>query len=1038
MIFFTLYRVKPVLVWVFVLFNFSAMANESAAQDLMDFNRDIRPILSDKCFYCHGPDRNKREAGLRLDVEDEAKDDVIIENDAESSELFLRIISDDEDEMMPPPASKKVLTDVEKEKIKKWINQGARYSKHWSFEPIVKASIPNIKPEGEFKIANPIDAFIVDKLKSKRFRQSPRASKEVWIRRVTFDLTGLPPTLDEIDEFVGDESAAAFEKVVDRLLESDAFGQRMAADWLDAARYSDTYGYQVDRDRFVWPWRDWVIRAFNENKPYDQFLTEQLAGDLLDNPSRDQILATTFNRLHPQKVEGGSVEEEFRIEYVADRAQTASTAMLGLTMECARCHDHKFDPISQKEYFELTAFFDNIDEAGLYSFFTNSVPTPTLNLPTEKQSLDLERLSKNVTEHEESVQTFWNSKTKQMDAKFEDWRKTGAPFENPKPVLHLSFEDFSNKQSEGNRSVAGKIGKAIELSGDHAYTTKVGNFGRHEPFSVSLWLNTPDSKKRAVVFHRSRAWTDAASRGYELLFEDGKLSFALIHFWPGNAIRVLSKDAVPINQWVHVAITYDGCSREEGLRIFVDGKAVKTKTSRDHLSRTIRGGGNDNITIGERFRDRGFTGGMVDEFKVFDRQLSEIEVLCDFSPEVKTDLESKNKLTSLQMRELFLSTQTPPEFKQLLKELKAVRNRYFDLQDRIPEIMVMNELPRQRPTYVLERGIYDAPKEPVGPATPSALPPMNSALPRNRLGLAKWMTSPNNPLPARVAVNRYWQVMFGNGLVTTPEDFGSQGKSPTHPELLDFLAAGFIESGWDIKKLLKKIAMSHTYQQSSDMPNPKDPENLYLSFSPRFRLSAEMLRDNALFVSGLLVDKIGGPPVRPYELTESFKPVKADSGEGLYRRSLYTYWKRTGPAPAMMALDAAKRDVCQVRRERTSGPLQAFVLQNSPQIVEAARALSERVIEFEGNQQSGTIKTKSFVDLFRMLTSRQPNSKEIQILRDLFEAQMDYFADNEQANKQFLGVGQKPIDEKIPPHQLAAFTVVAITVLNFDHSVIRR
>ena len=457
------------------------------------------------------------------------------------------------------------------------------------------------------------------RLESAKLEPAPPAARHRLLRRLTFDLTGLPPTLQEIDEFLADKSPAAYERAVDRLLKSERFGERMAAMWLDAARYSDTFGYQVDRDRFVWPWRDWVIRAFNNNLPYDQFLTEQLAGDLLPGCSDDQVLATTFNRLHPQKVEGGSTEEEFRVEYVSDRTQTIGTAFLGLTLECCRCHDHKYDPLSQKEYYQLSAFLDKIDESGLYSYFTQSVPTPTLLMADEATNDKLAALERQIAAAESQLQ----QTARQRREAFAAWLADPAKPELPGRVAHL---DFENQGDGANRGVPGRFGKAVRLSGDDGIGLKVGNFPRYAPFSVSLWINTPDVKERAVVFHRSRAWTDAGSRGYQLLLEEGRLSASLIHFWPGNAIRVKTKAAAPVGKWLHVAVTYDGSSRAGGLRIFVDGAEAETDTVRDNLYKQITGGGGDNITIGERFRDRGFTNGLVDEFQVFDRQLTALEV----------------------------------------------------------------------------------------------------------------------------------------------------------------------------------------------------------------------------------------------------------------------------------------------------------------------------------------------------------------------------------------------------------------------------
>ena len=1019
------------------------------------FNRDIRPILSENCFHCHGPDENAREAGLRLDTQADAHEYAISPGEPADSEVVFRITSDDPDLVMPPADSERSLAAEQIELLTRWIDQGARYQSHWSFVPPIRPSVPTAKGPSRVVPVQPIDRFVRQQLddfnreRGHAFQPAAETDRETLIRRVTFTLTGLPPTLEQIDTFLADESPGAYERLVDRLLQSPAFGERMAADWLDVARYSDTYGYQVDRDRFVWPWRDWVIDAFNRNLPYDQFIVQQLAGDLLPNTNRDQILATTFNRLHPQKVEGGSVPEEFRMEYVADRTQTVGTAFMGLTMECCRCHSHKYDPISHSEYYQLSAFFDNIDEAGLYSYFTDSVPTPTLTLPTDAQHASLITARGAVAEAEAKL----NTALSEQGAENGGLRFTS-------PVLQLDFEDLS--PDGANRPVEGVFGKAALLSGDDAIDTDAGNFRRYQPFSISLWIKTPEREngdpiERAVIFHRSRAWTDAGSRGYQLLINEGKLSWSLIHFWPGNAIRVRTKQPIADGQWLHVTASYDGSSRAEGLAVFLNGVRAPTDIVRDSLSKTITGGGQDTIAIGQRFRDRGFTQGAVDRFQVFDCQLSELEIQgladatgqladADFRRAYRAEFDPEMIAEHLRFKQ-------SAEVIRLTSELKQARAELCDLEDSIQEIMVMRELPEPRPSYRLERGDYSQRAEQVGPGTPAALTPFPEDLPRNRLGLARWLTSPEHPLTSRVAVNRLWQICFGTGLVRTPEDFGSQGQPPTHPELLDWLAVDFVEGGWNIKRMLKQIVMSASFRQSSALAGgaelngaaPEDgvkppvtlaeidPENRLLAHFPAHRLSAEMLRDNALAVSGRLVKKIGGPPVKPYEIEASFKPQDRDQGEGLYRRSLYTYWKRTAPAPVMMTLNASKRDVCRVRRERVSSPLQAFVLLNGPQFVEAARGLAERLLREHPDAPHAILH-----DGFRILTSKTPSESQMNVLERLRETQQEYFQGYPARAEAYLTVGEAAVDQSLDPVQLAATTVVIATLMNLDASVMNR
>jgi len=995
------------------------LAGVTTAAAKVDFGKEIRPILSDRCYFCHGPDGANRKSKLRLDTEEGARKALgggmfaIAPGDLEHSEVFQRISSTDPDERMPPPESNLKITKEEVALIGKWIEEGAKYEKHWSFVSLKEVAVPEVDNDVWGK--GEIDRFVLEKLKGEELSPGAEATSERLIRRVSFDLTGLPPTLEEIDAFLADKSPEAYEKMVDRYLAKPAYGERMTSEWLDVARYSDSYGYQVDRDRHVWPWRDWVIKAFNENLPYDKFMTWQLAGDLLPNPSDEQVLATTFNRLHPQKVEGGSVPEEFRVEYVADRNHTTGTAFLGLTVECSRCHDHKYDPITQKEYYQLFAFFNNIDEAGLYSYFTPSVPTPTLFMSGEDGKKKLVELEAKVTKLEGEL-----SKLK--------WEGNPEPEERQVvgQIEHMTFDDF---KSGKNKAVPGKVGGAVQLTGDDAIGLKHGNFARWQPFSISLWMNTPDIKERAVVFHRSRAWTDAGSRGYELLIEDGKLSAALIHFYPGNAIRVKTVDVLKPEEWAHVTVTYDGSSRASGLRIFLNGQLAKTEVVKDHLTKQIRGGGGDKIAIGERFRDRGFTNGKVDDFRVFDRALTQVEVAH------LVDGESLKKAEEPMLKN-YLLTAHDAGYKAKFGELTAAREALAKANDAVTEIMVMRELDERRPSYILERGAYDARGEEVQPGVPAWLNPMPAGAKGDRLGLAKWLSDPQHPLAARVAVNRYWQLMFGEGLVRTPEDFGSQGALPTHPELLDWLAKDFIDHGWDVKRLLKQMVMSATYRQTSEASEElvtRDPENMLLARAPVYRLSAEMLRDQALAASGLLAEKVGGAPVRPYEVAVSFKPVKRDKGDGLYRRSLYTYWKRTGPAPVMMALDASKRDVCSVKRERTASPLQALVLLNDPQMVEASRVLGEKLHVKHGEAAPALVS-----EAFRILVGRNPSAKESTILVALYTEQLAVFSADPAKAEEYLKTGDAPRDANLSAAKVAAAAVVVNGLLNFDGCVMKR
>ncbi len=1031
-----------------------------AAEPRMQFNRDIRPILSDKCFFCHGPDEKKRQSGLRLDTREGAIKDnkAIVPGKPDESDLIRRVTTSDADDHMPPASSKiGSLTPDEVQKLKRWIAQGAPYEQHWAFIPLHPTEIPKAKHQknqnagGKLPSAppSPIDALVWSGLASRELSPQPEADRATLIRRVSFDLTGLPPKPADVEAFINDRSPIAYERLVDRLLRTPQFGERMAVDWLDMSRYADSYGFQVDRERDVWVWRDWVVRAFNENLPFDKFVTWQLAGDLLSNPSDDQILATAFNRLHQQESEGGSVEEEYRVEYVADRVQTFSTAFLGLTFECARCHDHKFDPLTQKEYYQLFSCFQNIDEAGLYSYFTMSPPTPTMMLLDEPEKRRRQSLQEAVADAENRARTLRASK---KDA-FEAWLSNRPPeIQLVEEVGRFDFDTltkgtFANAMGTNvatltgeNKVVPGHRGNAVLFTGDDPVNLTLGNFNNHDPFSVSSWIKTPDAKDRAVLFHRSRAWTDAASRGYELLLEEGRLKWSLIHFWPGNAISIRARDVIATNEWTHVVVTSDGSSRAAGLKLFVNGRPAEVEVLKDSLTKEITGGGGDTIALGERFRDRGFKNGMVDDFRVFTRALSALEALGTYEEPAALALLSKPEQalrpTEREMLFDYFLAVSDTDWRAHLMTLRNVRAQLGKDAEGIKEIMVMRELSSPKPAYVLGRGEYNQHRDPVGAGVPAVLPPLPKSAPANRLGLAMWLTDPSHPLFARVTVNRFWLGLFGRGLVKTTEDFGNQGARPLYPEVLDWLAYRFMQSGWDTKALFKAMVMSHTYRQRS-MADEKtmadDPDNESLARGPRFRLPAEMIRDNALSAAGLLSERIGGPPVNPYEMSEAFKPAKASAADGVYRRSLYTAWRRTSPPPAMLTFDAPQRAVCASKRERTDSPLQALILLNGVQYVEAARVLGESL----HRETKGDVTAMIDQGFLRCL-SRKPDSREVEILRQLYGEQLTHFLSRPGEAESLLKIGHAPRVASIPAPEAAAATMMAQALLNHDASVVKR
>lgn len=1000
------------------------------------FNRDIRPILSEKCFQCHGPDAAARKADLRLDRREAAvKAEAIVPGKPDESLLIERIDSDDPQQLMPPANSGKTLTAGQKDLLRRWIASGAEYQSHWSFIPVPKQVPVPVPQSGANWIRNPIDAFVLDRLTALKIEPAAETSREKWLRRVSFDLCGLPPTLAELDAFLADRSSDAYEAAVDRLLKSPAYGERMATDWLDVARFADTFGYQADRDMHVWPWRDWVIRAFNDNLPYDQFIIWQTAGDLLPNPTRDQYLATAFNRLHRQTNEGGSIEEEFRVAYIADRVNTNATAFLGLTFECARCHDHKFDPVSQRDFYQLSAFFANIDEHGLYSHFTETAPTPALLLYENDQESRHRALLNDVRAKEAELDRI-RDEARQRFAEAAAKEVAPAAVE---PVARFSFEDLS---PAGDYAPApGKVGQGIRFGGDDPFVCKgAARFGRVTSFSFTLWLKPAARKPREIVLHRSVAAEDSAFRGYSLVLDSGRAVFSLIHFWPGNALRVQTKDLLPEGRWTHVAVTYDGSSRATGLRIYLDGAPAPVDIVRDRLTRDILhrsewgDSGSPELSLGARFRDVGFKDGILDELLVFDRELTSLEVAAMAGCEPPA--------TEAARFAHYLARDDAP-YRAALQELQAARTAENDLVSQVRQIMVMNELPQPRPTHILRRGAYDAPGEQVAADTPASILAFPAGAPRNRLGLARWLVDDRHPLTARVTVNRLWQSFFGQGLVVTSEDFGSQGQPPSHPELLDWLARRFIDSGWNVKELCRLIVLSATYRQVSVPRDPKlyaeDPDNRLLARGPRYRLPAEQLRDNALAVSDLLVCKLGGPSVMPYqpaglwEESGTGKTYRQSPGEGLYRRSLYTFWRRTSPPPSMTTFDATSREVCIARRERTATPLQALVLLNDPQFVEAARVLAEKLIREEGS----TVESRLAI-AFRLLTSRTPSAAERGVLVRFYNDQHEHFAARPGDAKALLAVGETPRDEKLDATDLAATTMAVRLLLNFDECVTKR
>ncbi|MEM1121048.1 MAG: DUF1553 domain-containing protein [Bacteroidota bacterium] len=1033
----------------------------------LDYNIHVKPILSDRCFACHGNDKANQKANLRLDVAENAYAELsespgkyaIVPENLGKSEVFHRLISKDPEIVMPTPESNLVLTDYEKAVLIKWIDEGAEYKPHWSFIKPEKATPPTVEKSDWIK--NPIDNFVLKTLENKNWQPAEKADKETLLRRVTFDLTGLPPTLEEIDGFLADNSPDAYEKVVDRLLASPHYGERMAADWMDLARYADTHGYTVDRYRDMSPWRDWVIEAFNQNMAYDDFVTWQIAGDLLPNPTKKQILATGFNRNHQQNMEGGIVAEEFRVEYVADRTNTLGIAFLGLTMECARCHDHKYDPISQKEYFQLYSFFNNVKEAGQISW-NDAMPVPTMLLTDEEQDKTLAFINQKIDEQEQAMKQL----KAQVSTDFEQWlaygrlrTKTNSAY--PQGIqAHFKMEQKSLRNSlrpsqKGVMKqqfattiplnlVDGKTGKGLALDGDAWLDLgQVGRFGRTEPFSVSVWVNLPKDLKNGVIFHKGDGAALFNFRGYHLALVDDRLEILMAHNKPYNAI-IQYADNIPKDQWIQLTMTYDGSSKASGLKVYLNGAKLSTEIDQDHLYKDILFDREKEpgLQFGARWRGAGIRGAVIDDILVFDRQLTAPEVL---------QLADKNQIKNLFTKPVadlttaekaglkdYYVTLRRPAFNKIARQLQKERIQLNETTKDIQEVMVMQEMEKPRPSFILERGAYDAHGEQVYPATPKSVLPLDEDLPKNRLGLAQWLMDEQNPLTARVAINRIWQQFFGQGLVTTTDDFGFQGALPSHPELLDWLAVDFQASDWDVKNAVKQMVLSATYQQSSkNSPEimEADKANIFLARGPSARLTAEMIRDNALAATDLLVKKIGGKSVKPYQPVGLWKvnggKYVSDEGDKLYRRSLYTFWKRSVPNPTQATFDAPTRSLCTVKRQKTSTPLQALIMLNDPTFTEAAKVMGEQISTVE-NPAVG------ISNAFKKFTGRAPNDGELKVLLELQQAEYKKFKQQPEKAKGWLSVGAYKLIKNIEPARVAANTIVASTILNADATIVKR
>ncbi len=1044
----------------------NAESEESPAQSPVSYNRYIRPILSDKCFACHGPDSEAREADLRLDYAEDGDGyfgawSVIEPGDPQGSELISRIHSDKSKLVMPPPKTKVELTAAEKSLLERWIQDGAGYEPHWSFVPPSQAPLPEVERAGW--VRNEVDRFVLARLEAEGIAPAPEADKRTLIRRVTLDLTGLPPTPEQVTAFVEDDSEDAYEKVVDRLLASPRYGEHMTRYWLDAVRYGDTHGLHLDNYREMYPYRDWVIQAFNQNMPYDRFSIEQLAGDLFENATLEQQVASGFNRCHVTTNEGGSIKEEVHVRNVIDRVETMGTVWLGMTTGCAVCHDHKYDPISQAEFFELYAFFNSFDGNPMDGNNKAHGPIVRVHSVSTKEKLAeyddrIKSLNDQIVARKAEVEPVFLAWVAEQDR-----LRSAGEIEAVQPVsdglvVHCPLDENkgnttanlvspeSTGQIKGKpRWVPGKIGSGFSFAGGDRIELGIdlANFEQDQAFSYGCWIKTPGNVTGAAIAKMDEA---TSYRGWDLYIDKRRVAMHLIHAWPGKTLKVTTKaDVLEPNQWHHVFITYDGSKKAKGVTVYIDGKPQPFDASHNGLDGTTKTG--VPFTLGRRTPGGPLTNCSIDDVRVYDRLLSSKEVESISGHDVLADLlaTTEGERTDQQvesLRQYYLNT-VEKVYSSLLKQRTEVQDQRKKLFDASPTTLVFKETKEPRKAHVLDRGLYDQKRDEVRRDVPDFLPPLAEDQPRNRLGFAQWLMGGEHPLTSRVTVNRYWQQLFGTGLVKTSEDFGMQGELPSHPKLLDWLAVQFVEDGWDVKRLLKRIVMSATYRQSASVSAERyrqDPDNRLLARGPRLRLDAEVLRDQALAVSGLLNDEIGGASVKPPQPAGIWRAVgyvgsntanfRADTGDKVYRRSMYIFWKRTAPPPYLVVFDAPNRESCVVRRERTNTPMQALVLLNEPQYVESARRLGERVMK----EAKGDINQRIAWLVERTLL-RKTTDQERAILLAGYREQLAYYQADTEAAKALITTGTSKPDTALDPAELAAWTVTASTLINLDEFV---
>jgi hypothetical protein len=1012
-----------------------AAAQPAAKHDAaLEYDRVIRPILSNNCYKCHGPDAAERQGELRLDLREtatvaaESGKIAIVPGRADQSELVRRIFSNEPDEQMPPPDSGKKLTAAERQFLEQWVAAGADFTQHWSF---VAPRKPTLPPAADNWARNPIDRFVLAKLAAKGLAPAPEADKPTLVRRLSLDLTGLPPTLAEVDVFLADDSPAAYDKLVDRLLSSPHYGERMALDWLDAARFADTHGYHIDNGRDMSRWREWVIDAFNGNMPFDRFTVEQLAGDLLPDATLEQKIASGFNRNHMINFEGGAIPEEYHTAYIVDRVNTTATVWMGLTVACTQCHDHKYDPLTQKDYYQLFAFFHNVPENGLDGQKGNAAPM--VKSPTSAQQRELAATTAAIAQLEQQLA----APMPEVEAAQVQW-EPGAAAESRTEWITL---EPSQMMSAGGASLVRLDDGSIVASGANP---------ANETYTIIAAGNLPQ-----ITAIRLEALPDDAlpskgpgrsPNGNAVLTEFRLSAAPALDAAAARPIKIKAASADFSQASFPVANAIDG---KAGTGWAIHPEVGKPHEALFELETPLAAGDGLLLTVALEFQSQhnqhqfgkvrlsATRSGDPRSVQKLPQNIADILAL----PAAQRTAEQ-----AVELRKYYRENISPP-VRQLTSDLVKVREAHTALENRLSSTMVMQEMTTPRDTFVLVRGEYDKHGAKVTAGVPASLPPLAAGAPPNRLGLARWLVDPAHPLTARVIVNRYWQMYFGTGIVKTSEDFGSQGEYPTHPELLDWLATQFVESGWDIKALQRMIVTSAAYRQQSHASKEllaRDPENRYLARGARMRLPAEFIRDQALAVSGLLNPAIGGASVSPYQPPGLWEELmsRADGanwtaqtyvqshGPDLYRRGMYTFWKRTSPPATLGTFDAPDRETCTVRRARTNTPLQALVLLNDPTYVEASRKLAERMMVEAGPEPAARIKLA-----FRLSTAREPSAQELAVLRSLFDKQLAAFRQNDEAAGKLLAVGESPVNAALDRGELAAWAIVASVILNLDETV---